>query len=132
MDVTAMMRVGAVGNAFCAFSKDLVGAFCASTGPAASTRRISSSSPDASGLDPMTMFIEASQPNRSEMQIPETVIDGLEADLLMDQHGADGKHARWPGDGRGGADTCDLDCWTRLRSRRSVWESSGDSACAHR
>ena len=28
-----MMRVGAVGNAFSAFSKDLVGAFCASTGP---------------------------------------------------------------------------------------------------
>ena len=37
-----MMRVGAVENAFSAFSKDLVGAFCASTGPAVPTR-ISSS-----------------------------------------------------------------------------------------
>jgi|SRR5687767_11100723 len=39
-----MMRaVEAVGNAFCAFSKELVGAFLASTAPAASTARGASS-----------------------------------------------------------------------------------------
>jgi hypothetical protein len=34
-----MKAVVAVGNAFCAFSKELVGAFLASTAPAASTAR---------------------------------------------------------------------------------------------
>ena len=41
MGNTWLMPVGAVGNAFYAFSKDLVGAFLASTGPAASRGRSS-------------------------------------------------------------------------------------------
>src|SRR5437762_5257206 len=100
--MTLMKRVGAVGNAFCAFSKDLVGAFCASTGPAASTRRISSSPPHARWLDTMPTFIETAKTNRPEMQLPEAVIDGLESDIFMDQDAADGEYARVPGDHAGG------------------------------
>src|SRR6266516_6187612 len=121
MDVTPMMRVGAVGNAVCAFSKDLVGAFCASTGPDDSTRRMSSSTPPyARRLDTMTTFIEASQTNGPELQIPEPVIDGLQSDRFVDQHGADGQHAGLPGDRARGTDASDFIMSGILHRRQSA------------
>ena len=68
------IAVGAVGNAFCAFSKDLVGAFSASTGPAVSMRAISFSSPHTSRVDPMAAFIKAAEAHRSEMHVPHAVV----------------------------------------------------------
>src|SRR5438132_302765 len=109
MDLTTSMRVGAVGNAFCAFSKELVGAFCASTAPAASTRRISSGpSPYASGFDAVPPFIETHKTNGPEMEIPNAVVDGLETDVLVRQYGADGQHPRLPGDGARGTDAAEF------------------------
>src|SRR5258707_6139298 len=120
---TSMKRVGAVGNAFCAFSKDLVGACCASTGPAASTRRMSwSPPPAASRLDAMTAFIEAPQTHGSEMQIPEAVIDGLQSDRFMDQHGADDQHTGLPGDRARRTDASDFIMSGIFHRRQSAWQ----------
>src|SRR5687767_10098076 len=95
LNMLMMMRVGAVGNACCAFSKAFVGAVLASTMPAASTRR--SSSLTASGrLNPSRSLIEATQPDGTEMQVPLPIIDRFEADRFADQHRADDDIARVP------------------------------------
>src|SRR5687768_8277633 len=105
MTMTMMARVVAVENAFCAFSKDLVGAFCASTGPAASTRRVSSPPPDAGRLHTVPTLVESSQTHRTEMQVPDPIINGLETNGFTDQYPADGQLARVPRDGAGRTNT---------------------------
>src|SRR5688572_9034457 len=102
--MTMIERVVAVGNAFCAFSKDLVGAFCASTGPAASMRRWSSPSPHARGLNAVPTFVEAAESHRTKMQIPEAIVNRLEPDVFPDQHGTHRQATRVPGDPALGTD----------------------------
>ena len=82
MGNTLLGRVGAVENAFCAFSKDLVGAFCASTGPAASTRGISLARM-TDGREAARPFVEPGQADRAEVQHPNSVIDFLEEGLRL-------------------------------------------------
>src|ERR671922_634430 len=104
MDLTTSMRVGAVGNAFCAFSKELVDAVCASTAPAASTRGISSGPPNASGFDAMATFIQTAQTDGTEIQVPESLVNRFKPDILVNQDGADGEHTAAPRDATGGTD----------------------------
>src|SRR5438132_1123519 len=118
MDLTTSMRVGAVGNACCAFSKDLVGAFSASTGPAASTRRRSSVPPPSAGrLDAVPAFVETPQPHRAKVQVPDSVVDGLHPNRFVDQHGAHRQLTRVPGNGARHADTANF-IMAGIRQRR--------------
>src|SRR6476661_5984158 len=89
------LRVGAVGNARFAFSKEGVDAFCASTAPAASTR--CSDLPPSSRRDNATRaFIESSQPDRPEVEIPFAIINRFEPNGFPDQHGTDDRRFRVP------------------------------------
>src|SRR2546423_14704196 len=79
------MRVDAVGNALFAFSKEFVDAVCGPTTPAASTRALTLPMSLPRGFDPPRAFIESSQPNRAEVQIPFAVVDRFEANGFTDQ-----------------------------------------------
>src|SRR5262245_23057548 len=85
MGNTSLMRVGAVENAFCAFSKELVDAFCASTAPAASMRALSPCRM-AHGRQRPRALIEARQSQGGEVQHPDTIVDFFEADGLAGEH----------------------------------------------
>src|SRR6187200_3748045 len=89
------MRVGAVENAGCAFSKTLVDASCASTGAAASTRDLLSG-PTVGWRDPADALVESTEANRPEVQIPFAIIDRFQADVFTDQHGTDDDVTRLP------------------------------------
>src|SRR5688500_17173121 len=90
-----LMRVGAVGNAVSAFSKTLWAPLCASTTSAASMRPASSLAPPR-GLNPSGPFIEAAEPNRTEMEIPLAVVDRLQPNPFADQHRTDHDRLRVP------------------------------------
>src|SRR5437016_11910385 len=85
MGNTVLRRVGAVENAFCAFSKDLVGAFWASTGPAASTRGVSAvrMTHRRQGANP---FVETSQTYCPEVQQPQAIVDFFKRHVLPAEH----------------------------------------------
>jgi hypothetical protein len=89
------MRVGAVGNAVCAFSKVLWAPLCASTTPAASMRSASSLAPPC-GLNPSGPFIEAAEPHWTEMEIPLAVVHGFQPNPFADQHRTDHDGLRVP------------------------------------
>src|SRR4030095_15936750 len=92
---TRTMRVGAVENAGGAFSKAVVGAFCASTMPPASSRH-GLPSAAARWFNPAGAFVEAAEPHGTEMQVPFAVVNGLKPDVFADQHRADDDVARVP------------------------------------
>src|SRR5438132_8325354 len=89
------LRVGAVGNARFAFSKECVDAFCASTAPAASIRRSDLSRSSRRDNSPRA-FIESSQPDRPEVEIPFAIINRFQANGFPDEHGTDDRRFRVP------------------------------------
>ena len=101
------LRVGAVGNAFFAFSKECVDAFSASTAPTASTRRSDLSPSSRRGNSPGA-FIESSQPNRAEVEIPFAIINRFEPNRFTDQHRTDDRGSRVPPHHAGRRDTAEL------------------------
>src|SRR5262245_36594781 len=90
-----LRRVGAVENAFCAFSKELVGAFCASTGPAASTRGSALLPQRGDSTSPV---IKASQHNRSEIDGPLALVELFQRDVLAGERRTHKQIGAAPGD----------------------------------
>src|SRR5437899_3484505 len=125
MDLTTSMRVEAVGNACCAFSKERVDACWASTDPAASTRGCSSPPPDARRFDPPAPFVQAAESNGAKMEIPEAVVDRLEADVFPDQDGTHGHGARVPRHRAAGADAPNFKVARILEQRQPVGQAAG-------
>src|SRR5688572_17868242 len=81
-----LMRVEAVGNAVCAFSKALWAPLCASITPAASIRSVSWLPPPC-GFNSPRAFIETAQANRAEVQIPFPIVDRFEPNRFANQDG---------------------------------------------
>src|SRR5262245_20277208 len=84
MGNTSIRRVGTVGNAFYAFSKDLVGAFWASIGPAVSTRAVLR--PMSQRRQTMRPLVEPRQTDHTKVQDPHAVLDFFESDIFAAQH----------------------------------------------
>src|SRR5689334_7906197 len=94
--MTGTVRVGAVGNAFLAFSKEGVDAFCASTAPAASIRGLTLSLPATRRFNPPRALIKSAQSNRAEVEIPFAIVDRFESNRFANQDGAHHGGSRVP------------------------------------
>src|SRR6187402_2739782 len=91
----AMRRVEACGKrGLGVFQGDVGAALCVHVSGSFHTPK--SSHPRSRGHDPVMPFVESTEPNWPEMDVPFAVVDRFEPDVFANENGADGDISRVP------------------------------------